>query len=649
MNRYQKFSTAGGIKKINKTKPFARWVVFLLVLFWSAAPGLAQTRDFWLKTERKGTGFSNEHIVVRPLENGCFEYTSDTHIKMDVFGVKQDLILNGTFIVDVNLSPVSFEMYNKSRAKDVHVTGRYNNGIMHLTIKDQDSDVLQREVPFQNTYFAVVLADLILKREKEKAFKINVFDSMNLIVIGAQVEVTKSNAKQVESTVTHHLTQKFNVDRQKRTPQVELVELHILSYPTDAESAQNISYLDTANGYILMVKSKRSFPNVYKVAQAQIQVKWQDIPFEEFNLEDNRQKVVKKTLTKDGYEVVLEFAKVAPASRGIEAPITDERFALFLRDTDFIKPSDPAIQRQITEIKGDEKDAFAIIQNILKWISANIKQDIIAETLTGPEVLKKKCGKCAEYTTLFASLARAAGIPTKVAMGEVGMGNIWVGHGWNEVWLGDWMTVDAMQGIFVTGPSVIKFVDSPTLMGTQYVRNRLVDNLSLEILDFTEEQTVSSTEITTGIVDNTYSNKEFACRISAPKTGWIISETTMDSIPIITIQPKKEKAVTFHFMLCPVPPGTSPKTALDARANVRGGMLKNLKKVEEGEIEIAGRKVPRMVYQHDTKENLTLMAEESMLVDGANGYFFSFDAPKARFGELSKTVKKIYESFELVK
>lgn len=634
---------------MNRTQKSA-WLLLILIamLFCFTASCLAQTRDFWLKAERKGTGFCNEHIVVRPLENGCFEYTSDTHIKMNAFGVKQDIIQNGTFIVDANLSPVSFEVYNKSRAKDVHVTGRYNNGQMHLTIKDQDSDVIQRKIPFQNTYFAVVLADLILNREKEKAFKINLFESMNLLVIGAQVEITKSNAKHVESKVTHNFTQKFIIDRLKRIYQVELIEQNIISYPTDAESAQDITYLDTADGYTLTVKSKETFPNVYKIDKAQIQVMWKDIPFEKFDFEDNRQKLIDKTVAKDEYKVVLEFTKAVPASNGIKVPITDERFEPFLKDTDFIKPSDPTIQRQITEIKGDEKDAFAITQNILKWISANIKQDMIAEQLTGPEVLKKKIGKCADYTTLFASLARAAGIPTKVVLGEACVGDTWIGHAWNEVWLGDWVTVDAMQGSFVSGPSVIKFVDSSTLMGTQYIRNNLVDNLSVEILDFTEVQMVSSMKITTGIVDDTYSNKEFACRISAPKTGWKISEKTVGGVIIITIRPRNEKAITFRLTLFPVPPGTLPKAILDARANAGAGMVKNFKKLKEGKIEITGMEIPSVIYQHGTKGKL-ILARECMLVDGTNGYLFSFDAPKARVGKLSKTVKKIYKSFELLK
>jgi hypothetical protein len=224
---------------------------------------------------------------------------------------------------------------------------------------------------------------------------------------------------------------------------------------------------------------------------------------------------------------------------------------------------------------------------------------------------------------------------------------------WNEVWLGDWTTVDASQGSFVTGPSVVKFVDSPTGMGTQHVRWKLVDNLGLEILDFTEDQPTTTTEIVTGVTGSTYSSKEFSCRISAPKTDWTIRETKRGGVPIVTIRPKSEKAVVFRLTLISLPPGTSPKTILESRVNVLSGIFKNLKKLREGEIEIAGKKTPRIVYQHDKREDLVLQVEERLLVDGANGYLngylFTFDAPKDRFGKLQESVKRIYESFELVK
>ena len=615
---------------------------------------LAQTKDYWFKIERKGTGYGYEHITISKLENGYLKYTLEQHIKTDVAGFNpQDIVLKGTYIVDTDFLPVSFNQYFKSQIKNIHISGRYTDSLMQLTVEDEEGEVRESMMPFQDTYFDVVLADLILKMEDEKIFNLRIFSPTDLKIDSIYVEVTRSDTKELEATVTDILTMKYLIDRQGWVKQIQFVELNIREYLTDSEDAQDITYLNTADGLTLTVKNKRSFPNVYKVNEAQIQLKWRDIPFDEFNLEDNRQKVMKKTLTKDNYEVILEIKKATPASKGITVPIVDEKFAPFLKNTEYIQPGEFTIHQKMIEIQKNERDAFILVQNILSWISDNITVDIIAETLTGPEVLKERRGKCSEYAILFASLARAAGIPVKVVLGQVISGNLWIGHMWNEVWLGEWMAVDPTAGIFVSGPSHVKLVDSHIVMGTQRVRMKLVDNLSIEILDYKEKETEIITEIKTGIFDNTYYNKAFACKISTPDTTWILDETADAGHTSITLKPQNTDSVTSALVLFAVPPGMSAKAILDGRLNALAGMFKNFRKIEEGEIEIAGHKIPRVVYQadyqQDTNDQLTLISENCLLVEGANGYLFKFTGPAAYFKDFRGCFWKILESFEIVK
>ena len=347
--------------------------------------------------------------------------------------------------------------------------------------------------------------------------------------------------------------------------------------------------------------------------------------------------------------MVLEITKQTPTSKGTTVPVTAETLAPFLRDTQYVKPSDPAIRQRLAAIRGDEKEAFTIAQNILKWISENISPTLTAETLTGPEVLKKRSGKCSEYATLFASLARAAGIPTRLALGVAYTGNVWVGHMWNEVWLGEWVAVDPSASVFIAGPSHVKFVHSPTVKGTQRVRMRLVDNLSLEILDFTEEEELLPITLKEGIENNTYTSVDFACRISAPDDTWEMTEKKGLAKATVTMKPKDEKMITAALVLIALPPGTSGRTVLNIRMSSLPGMLKNFKKVGDGEIEIGQEKVPRVVFQHDTRGGVTLVNENYLLVKGVNGYLFAFIAPKGRFEELKLSFEKILESFELLR
>jgi len=72
------------------------------------------------------------------------------------------------------------------------------------------------------------------------------------------------------------------------------------------------------------------------------------------------------------------------------------------------------------------------------------------EWLAGQEndalwTLQNKQGVCVEYSTLFAALARSIRIPTRYVTGYSysEKHSTWLGHAWNEVYLGEWVPVDS--------------------------------------------------------------------------------------------------------------------------------------------------------------------------------------------------------------
>ena len=157
----------------------------------------------------------------------------------------------------------------------------------------------------------------------------------------------------------------------------------------------------------------------------------------------------------------------------------------FLGETEFIKPNHPKILIKLAEIRNSVQGGdYSLVKEILLWIYGNIKATHIVENLSGPEVLERGIGKCTEYAALFSSLTRAAEIPTKIVFGVSQINNMWTGHIWCEVWLGEWLAVDPSNGIFVLNPSHIKFTDSPDLIGHQALWWRLVDNLRVEVIEY---------------------------------------------------------------------------------------------------------------------------------------------------------------------
>ncbi|MEE8605840.1 MAG: transglutaminase-like domain-containing protein [Candidatus Aminicenantaceae bacterium] len=465
-----------------------RTVIFCLILFFTflfVSPLSAQTRESWQKLERNGKGYGYDHIIAKDLANGNIKYEIYQTIKIDIAGYNpQDITQKGFYIVDEDMNPVAFDIHIKLKTKQTHITGELGDKTLFLTRQVNKEEIQNQEIPFEDVYFEVVMGNVIFQKKDLGNFQLSVFNPVEGKVNEYDVEVIPDDKGSIIAKVRERITMIFYIDKKGRVKQIKFIELNSRSYVTTARNAKRINYLNTADGLTLTVLCKPQFPNVWEINKAQISIKWKGIPFEQFRFADNRQRAIEKVQNGDEYEVVLEINKPLPPSNDAKFPVQDENFAPFLKDSEFIKPDDPAIRKQLLEIKGDEKDALSLVKKILLWEYENIGTEYIAETLSGPEVLKRKRGKCVEFSTLFASLARAAGIPTRVAFGEALNGKNWVGHMWCEVWLGKWIAVDAAAGILVENPSHIKFIDSPTVMGTQKIRWKLVDNLGIEILTF---------------------------------------------------------------------------------------------------------------------------------------------------------------------
>ncbi len=461
------------------------YCVLIIILFLFASPLSAQTRESWQKLERNGHGYGFDHIIVEDLENGNIRYQIYQTIKTDIAGYNpQAITQKGFYIVDKDMNPVAFDLQIQFKIKQTHIAGEFRDKTLFLTRQVDNEEIQYQEIPIDDVYFEVVVGSVIFQKKDLGHFELHVFNPVEGKINEYDVEVIPDDKGSIIAKARERITMIFNIDKKGRVKQIKFVELNSRSYVTTARNARNINYLNTADGLTLTVLCKPQFPNVWSIDRAQISIKWKGIPFEQFRFVDNRQKVVEKVRNGDEYEAVLEIKKPLPPSIVAQFPVQDEYFAPFLMDSEFIKPNDPAIQKQLFEIKGDENDALSLVKKILLWVYENIGTEYIAETLSGPEVLKRKRGKCVEFSTLFASLARAAGIPTRVAFGEALNGKNWVGHMWCEVWLGEWVAVDAAAGILVENPSHIKFIDSPTVMGTQKIRWKLVDNLGIEILSF---------------------------------------------------------------------------------------------------------------------------------------------------------------------
>ena len=97
------------------------------------------------------------------------------------------------------------------------------------------------------------------------------------------------------------------------------------------------------------------------------------------------------------------------------------------------------------------------------------------------ETLANRVGDCNEHAVLLAALARAAGIPAQIEAGLVYLKGRFFYHAWNTLYVGNWVTADAVTGDMPADVTHIRLVFGEAdrqmdLMG-------VIGRLQLEIVD----------------------------------------------------------------------------------------------------------------------------------------------------------------------
>jgi Transglutaminase-like superfamily len=135
--------------------------------------------------------------------------------------------------------------------------------------------------------------------------------------------------------------------------------------------------------------------------------------------------------------------------------------ASYLRSSLTVPADDAAIRRLATDISAGLDSDEDKLGAILRWLDANIRKEA-ADGFSALDVLSSRRGECQGHTYLYAALARASGIPTRVANGlvysQAHAGFLY--HTWAESAVGgEWRAVDPTFGQPVADATHIKLIE----------------------------------------------------------------------------------------------------------------------------------------------------------------------------------------------
>jgi hypothetical protein len=177
---------------------------------------------------------------------------------------------------------------------------------------------------------------------------------------------------------------------------------------------------------------------------------------------------------------------IAPIDRGAMTPSwtlpkKPNVDAKYLAAEPLIESNDHDLWYAAYNVQHFEHDPAKVAMQLNAWVNYAVKDRVTFGVPDALEVFRTRVGDCNEHTQLYVAMARAIGIPARIAAGLAYVDGKFYYHAWPEVFLGDWVGVDPTFGQFPADAAHLRFTIGG--LGRQTELLRLMGNLKIEVLD----------------------------------------------------------------------------------------------------------------------------------------------------------------------
>ena len=612
-----------------------------------------RVRDAWYAYEEGGQRYGFEHVTVEKRDDGNFAYRLQSRLLLDLLGQRQEVTQSGTFIVTPALEPVSLQQEAKQQSGATRMTGHVEGGELILVYEREGLRRERRIDLSQKPLFLACLDDWLrgnasaterLHRQFINDSSLEVYEGVFARQgAGSNDSVWDVDFGSVRGTIV------LGPDGICTEASYHVPKMHLRR--VSAAEAKDIKHRAYQDREMLLFPVGRPIGPLQKLTSLTVRLRWAGTGADQLRLEDERQKVV-ETSTRDGETQLLVLIRPVGEQDTPAASVEADKLRNYLAEDRYIKPHDPKVVDQAriwagdTKIKTPQVVVRALSRGVFTYMQGG---SLIAETLSAPEILQCKQGKCSEFAILFASAARSAGIPTRIVLGMRMLNGSWVGHMWNEAFVGHWITVDSTTDEVGSAPGLLKLVDSDTVDGTQGVRWAATDALQVAVED-SAPTPPSDAKGKTGIDGSVYTNAEFACRLTSPHADWSIESLPQQGVQstVIRFKVPDHDDVLIHFVPIDVPSAFTPAMLTAIRLARFKGMYKEFEVVKDEDYAVQRMKGRLLVFGRlgGGSEATKMKTTEVFWSDGTSCFLLNLIANEKAHDDYSADYFKLLGSFE---
>jgi len=421
-------------------------------------PATQKTQDTWINIYQNNKKIGVAHRLFTAGEKG-FNFSETVFMQINTLGVTQvlNILTEGDLNPDMTISSFNFDLNSSLFRFQARGFVVRNKLILFTGLPDaqERSEIKLKDIPYMSgsIYEATFRANL----EKDASRSFSIFDPSTL---GKRfIKVTRNADEVIPIMGKRILTQKYCADFMgaKNCAWLDkngdvLKETSILGLSMEKVSSKKAQE-GISSGSTIDLTQIASVPFNVKITEPEklneIKIKISGISQTSLFLNGDRQSLRHDvlTITKEQLPALQTLSNIPP-----------EKIAVFLTPSPLIQSNHAQIKAQVGKIIKPTDTAAQKAKKIVKWVYRHVEKKPVLSVPNALEVLKNKVGDCNEHAVLMTAMLRAAGIPAQIEAGLVYQRGRFYYHAWNIIYLGRWITADAVFNQFPTDVTHIRLV-----------------------------------------------------------------------------------------------------------------------------------------------------------------------------------------------
>ncbi len=446
--------------------------------------GRREWKEIFLKDRKIGYAVNE----IRPSADG-YMVQEEMFLKMNLMGLASGVHTVVFGDVDKSFRIRKFRFRMLSGAVSFEASGRMEGDGLVVETGMEGERRTQRIPMEQAPLMAVSLAHVFAKRELSvgEVFRFPIFDPASMSRKDTEIRVVARESVRIRGISYDAVrleaelwgnTMTFWVDEEgvtlKETGFMGLtaVRSSAATAPENIQGSGDIDFYEISS-----ITPDRDIPRPRKVSFLRVRLDGvEDVKIDREVWDRGRQRI-----SDDVMEIEMERPPFASTYERPMDPV-EETFDGLLSPEFNIESDHPEIIRQAEAVAGSERDPLQAARKVREWVWETLEKRPVVSVPSALDVLRSRVGDCNEHATLTAALLRALGIPARIVVGLVYTRGQFFYHAWNEVYVGDWISMDTTLNQMPADATHIQLLEGN--LDKQVDVMGLIGRLQVKVMDY---------------------------------------------------------------------------------------------------------------------------------------------------------------------